>query len=207
MEKTHINNGKVSPCRATKRACTFKPATPASSTLAGFKNYNEYESYRNNEDKTLGYRSPLFFFGFDEKVELLAGIFHQQWRHDRLRKDGTYEPRVKNTKDEKWIAKHHTTEVDIANTSYSDLPADWQEENKQAAQFIVREFVDKEHVITMYDNKAVAEVGDKIHKAWLSRNSWAKNGELDVPFSKLPKDEQDKDIAQYRVALISFFGD
>lgn len=86
------------------------------------------------------------------------------------------------------------------------MPEDWQKENKAAADFIVKEFVEKGHVINMSDKKAVEEVGDKIHTAWLSRNAWAKGSELDVPFRDLSTEEKDKDIAQYKIALVSFFG-
>jgi hypothetical protein len=44
-------------------------------------------------------------------------------------------------------------------------------------------------------------VGEKIHKAWLARNEWAKGGDLDVPFKDLPADEQAKDINQLKIAL------
>lgn len=44
------------------------------------------------------------------------------------------------------------------------------------------------------------QVGDEIHNEWLKRNTWAKGGELDVPFAKLPQNEQRKDIIQYRIA-------
>ncbi|HEY8389787.1 MAG TPA: hypothetical protein VIL26_02360 [Clostridia bacterium] len=35
----------------------------------------------------------------------------------------------------------------------------------------------------------------------MERNPWAKDGALDVPFAQLPKEEQDKDMVQYDVAL------
>lgn len=142
----------------------------------------------------------------EQKVALLGGMLHENWRHERLQADGTYEPRIKSTSDQTWISKHSTDQVDIANTDYSELPEDWQKENKAAADFIVKEFVEKGHVINMSDKKAVEEVGDKIHTAWLSRNAWAKGSELDVPFRDLSTEEKDKDIAQYKIALVSFFG-
>ena len=44
-------------------------------------------------------------------------------------------------------------------------------------------------------------IGRVIHDAWLSRNEWAKGGELDVPFTQLSAEEQDKDLAQYSLGL------
>jgi hypothetical protein len=43
-------------------------------------------------------------------------------------------------------------------------------------------------------------VGVRIHNAWLSRNEWAKGGNLDVPFDQLPPDERAKDLDQVVMA-------
>ncbi len=67
-------------------------------------------------------------------------------------------------------------------------------------------------VIMLYKNGKVDldnpternEVGDEIHAAWLLRNDWAKNDELDIPFDELPEFEQAKDIDQMRIALNQF---
>lgn len=40
-----------------------------------------------------------------------------------------------------------------------------------------------------------------VHEKWLERNEWAKDGELGVPYEKLPKVEQEKDTAQLRDAM------
>lgn len=85
-------------------------------------------------------------------------------------------------------------EIDIANSSYAQLSADWQAENKAAAK-VVAEIVESEKELT------IDEVGTIIHDKWLERNDWAKGSELDVPFVELPKVEQDKDLDQYRIAL------
>lgn len=33
----------------------------------------------------------------------------------------------------------------------------------------------------------------QIHEQWLSRNSWAKDGPLGVPYNELPEEEKQKD--------------
>jgi len=133
-------------------------------------------------------------------VDALATAFHEDWRKTRLDADGNYEPRVKATKDEAWVGEHGTDQVDIANSTYSDLPEDWKAENKAAAEVIVGIVNDEKGSIDIADPDVYDKVGETIHAAWLSRNEWAKGGDLDVPFSDLPQDEKDKDIDQVIVA-------
>jgi hypothetical protein len=133
-------------------------------------------------------------------VNTLATEFHEQWRKTRLNEDGSYESRIKSTKDESWIEKNGTDQVDIANTNYIDLPADWQAENKAAAETVVDIIQEKNGQIDLSNDEIYNEVGDKIHSAWMSRNEWAKGGELDVPFAELPEVEKNKDIDQMIVA-------
>lgn len=133
-------------------------------------------------------------------VDTLAGEFHEDWRKTRLDENGAYEPRIKSTKDEAWIANHGTDQVDIANSAYLDLPSDWQAENKAAAGVIVDIMHEYNGNVNLSDKEIRSAVGDKVHTAWLSRNEWAKGGELDTPFDELSQVEQDKDIDQVVVA-------
>lgn len=110
-------------------------------------------------------------------------------------------PRMKTTKDNVWIARHGTDQVDIANTTFDKLPKDWQAENLAAAKVVEEIIYGTEGEIDLSDEETYNEVGDKIHKAWLERNTWAAGGELDVPFAELPKAEQDKDTDQMKIAL------
>ncbi len=130
----------------------------------------------------------------------LAGEFHEDWRQTRLQEDGSYEPRLKTTKDQTWIEAQGTDQVDIANSAYSELPADWQAENKAAADTVVDLLLKKSGKINLSDETARIEAGNVVHDAWLSRNEWAKGGDLDKPFAELPVDEQDKDIKQVEIA-------
>jgi len=58
------------------------------------------------------------------RVTELASAFHEDWRKTRKQEDGSFEPRIKETKDEAWIQKHGTNQVDIANTTFGELPED-----------------------------------------------------------------------------------
>ena len=133
-------------------------------------------------------------------VDKLAGALHEDWRKTRLQEDGSFEPRVKPTKDEAWIAANGTDQVDIANTAYDSLPSDWQAENKAASEVVVGMMMDKDARIDLEDPEQRSSVGSIIHAAWMSRNEWAKGGELDVPFDQLPPAEQAKDIDQVVIA-------
>ena len=137
----------------------------------------------------------------------VAFVLHEQWRQTRLKKDGSYEPRWKTIKDPDFIAKFDENdlpsyvrntkngyEIDIANACFSQLSADWQNENKAAAEVVAK-------IVESGEQLSRDEIGEIIHNAWLERNSWAKDGELGVPFAKLTKEEQDKDMAQYDIAL------
>ena len=139
--------------------------------------------------------------------EDVAFALHEQWRQTRLQGDGSYEPRWKKIKDEAFISKFEGVElpryvrkgengyeIDIANACYLQLSSDWQNENKAAAEVVAK-------IVESGAQLSKDEIGEIIHNAWLERNPWAKDGELGVPFAKLPKEEQDKDMVQYDVAL------
>lgn len=50
---------------------------------------------------------------------------HEVWRNSRKREDGTYESRIKKSKDEEWNLAYGTDEVDIANCTFEELPSNW----------------------------------------------------------------------------------
>ena len=156
--------------------------------MENFNNFTDKQEKENNSE------------AFDEAVAALGSEFHEDWRKTRLNEDGSFEPRLKSTSDEAWIAKHGVNEVDIANTSYEDLPEDWQYENKQAAAVVVNILSEYSGSVELENDMIRSAVGEKIHSAWLERNSWATGGELDVSFDDLPLEEQEKDIDQIRVA-------
>ena len=141
---------------------------------------------------------------FEAAVDVLATDLDEEWRANRLKSDGTYEPRVKYTTDESWIKIHGTNQVDIANTEFDELPEDWQAENEAAAEEIVHILDEYGGIIDLADPSTRSEIGSRIHEAWLSRNVWAKGSELDVPFDLLPAVEQAKDLDQVATALEVF---
>jgi peptidoglycan hydrolase-like protein with peptidoglycan-binding domain/2'-5' RNA ligase len=134
-------------------------------------------------------------------VAAIASAFHEDWRKTRRRDDGTFEPRVKKTQDKAWVDAHGTDDVDIANTTYEDLPDDWKAENRAAAEVVAGILARHGGSVDLSDPPTREKVGEEIHQAWLSRNDWAKGGDLDVPFKDLPADEQAKDIDQVAVAM------
>lgn len=137
-------------------------------------------------------------------ITKVGSAFHEQWRESRSLGDGSFEPREKTTSDQSWIEANGRDTVDIANTSYEDLPEDWKGENKSAAEFVVglRQGLAEAGVVDDLEDPDVREhIGNEIHDAWLSRNDWAKDGDLGVGFAELPIDEQEKDLDQYRTLL------
>lgn len=142
-----------------------------------------------------------------------------------------FEPRVKQTTDQEWIAKHGTDQVDIANTHYNDLPRDWQKENYESARSAIdavhaawREASDEARDFERgFPSKAAAlreeiivdRIAPIIHEEWRKRNTWladhlAEHGEphpQDVPFDQLPEEEKEKDRAVARVAVAAYPGD
>jgi len=135
-------------------------------------------------------------------AEAIAALLHQDWQLTRLQEDGSFEPRIKSTKDAEWSAAHDgATELDIANTPYEDLPEDWKAENKAAGEVVATLLESLGPDIDLQDPDQRTSVGNRIHNEWLSRNEWAKGGDLDVPFDELPADEQAKDLSQMAIGL------
>lgn len=136
----------------------------------------------------------------------LGSDLHEAWRTPRKLADGTYEPRMKKSKDEKWNAIHGTDEVDIANCSFENLPSNWQYENLEAAKVAIGLVYDKVNALESFSEEEVSKMASIIHDEWLKRNNWvfdANYGDpkLAVPYEQLSKEEQDKDKAQLLPAI------
>lgn len=140
----------------------------------------------------------------NEAVELVASSLHDIWRAPRLQDDGSYEPRIKPTADKVWIELNSgVNEVDIANSSFAELPEDWQRENRDAAKVVAELMMaNGGKRLDLSEKELYEKVGDVIHKAWLRRdnNGYALDSKLDIPFVYLPPEEQYKDIAQAHAA-------
>jgi hypothetical protein len=111
----------------------------------------------------------------------LAGLLHESWREGRLDKaTGQYTPRLKLTKDKEWISAHGgVEELDIANTSFSDLPKDYQEENYLSAKVAIEK---------------IEDLLNLIHDNWLDRNDVNATPEQKTQYSRLSDVEKLKDI-------------
>lgn len=136
-------------------------------------------------------------------VAKVASKLHDAWREPRrIEGTNTFEPRIKPAKDEAWIASHNgQTEVDIANTSYEDLPEPWKAENRAAAQSAVNEIKKAEASGIPLDESFIETASDAQHVEWLERNgSWAEEQQK-LPYSELPESEKEKDRIVIRTAL------
>ena len=123
--------------------------------------------------------------GLGKAVEMLASKLHGVWadgfRSGEMAKGNENPTRMKDD--------GMGGQVDILNTSYSDLPPKWQAENKAQAESAIS-LVAKNMENAMGNIDGLAS---EVHEQWLSRNSWAKDGPLGVPYSELPEEEKQKD--------------
>ncbi|HSX16407.1 MAG TPA: hypothetical protein VLF40_06455, partial [Candidatus Saccharimonadales bacterium] len=149
---------------------------------------------------------------FDQDVMRLASVSHNAWRSGRRLPDGSYNPRPKSTKDEAWTVAHDgLTVVDIANTDFPDLPADWQEESKASARVALREAYqvalygveDNLGDSFMHYQQRVDDAGNVIHIEWLGRNHATATKQQRRAFARLSADEQQKDADIY-VGAVEF---
>ena len=93
--------------------------------------------------------------------------------------------------------------VDLSTATFEELPPHWQAVNIDSAEGMIAlmKAMGGESLILALDLRDTAirnHYGAILHQLWLDQpaNSWAKGGDLDKPFSALPKEEQDKDIQQ-----------
>lgn len=145
-----------------------------------------------------------------ELYEYIAFELHEIWRSTRKNDYGTYKPYWQKVTDKAFIKKAMAgdisgyyvrlngadIEIDIANASYNQLSLDHQEENKQAAIVALDICKRQKFKILKPD-----EIGSIIHSAWLQRNPQAKTSSLRAPYKDLPKEEQDKYMAQFKIAF------
>lgn len=137
----------------------------------------------------------------EAQITELGSLLHDEWRASRKKEDGTYEPREKTTKDQSWIETHGTDKVDIANTSFAELPADWQGENKASAEVAINEIWKANLKGSEFDDVFVETASDTIHQKWLERNSSWAPAEQNKPYAELPEEEKEKDRAIIKKAI------
>ena len=139
-------------------------------------------------------------------AQKMWSYLHEEWRKTRLNADGTYEPRWKKSKDPEWTRKHGTDDVDIANTSFENLPSNWQYENLEGAKVavdLVYEKIIRDEKITP---EMIEEMSSVVHEKWLERNEWVYdkkywNSVLAQPYESLPEEEKAKDRAHIEAAI------
>ncbi len=123
--------------------------------------------------------------GLGKAVEQLASKLHEKWaegyRSGEMAKGNENPTRMKDD--------GMGGQVDILNTSYAELPPKWQAENKAQAESAIG-LVARDMAGAMNNLETLAA---EVHEQWLSRNSWAKDGPLGVPYSELPEEEKQKD--------------
>ena len=133
----------------------------------------------------MGIGSSMLMSGLGKAVEMLASELHGIWadnyRSGEMAKGNENPTRMKDD--------GMGGQVDILNTSYAELPEKWQAENKAQAQSAIG-LVAQNMEDAMSNIEGLAA---QVHEQWLSRNSWAKDGPLGVPYNELPEEEKQKD--------------
>ncbi|WP_433226366.1 hypothetical protein [Microtetraspora malaysiensis] len=136
------------------------------------------------------------------KVEGLAGRLHDAWRAGRRLPGGGYEPQIRTTADRAWARRHGADRVDIANTGYRDLPADWQRENRESAIVAVRLVTEgRRRGADLSGEEFMESASHAVHEAWLVRNGRRASPEQRLPYRLLPEAEKEKDRLVVRLAL------
>jgi len=136
-----------------------------------------------------------------ERVVLVATAGHEQWRADYKAANGD-KPRIKKTKDPEFVSRG-VTEVDIASMTYSELPSDWQAENKAAAECAVDCFLGAVAIGRALDDGFVEEASATQHEKWLERNGEWAPPEQKLPYAELSEEEKEKDRFFVRQAILS----
>jgi hypothetical protein len=123
--------------------------------------------------------------GLGKAVEMLGSKLHEKWaegyRSGEMAKGNENPTRMKDD--------GMGGQVDILNTSYAELPAKWQAENKAQAEAAIG--LVSQNMSGALDD--IENLAAQVHEQWLSRNSWAKDGPLGAPYSELPEEEKQKD--------------
>lgn len=135
-----------------------------------------------------------------EIIQKVASTFHEEWRKNRLQKDGTYLPMIEKSEDEKRTEEHWTDTVDIANTAFEDLPDNWQYENIQAAQVAVDLVYEKD--LEKITAETIEELSKIVHEKRLERNwiAWSFENQR-VAYKDLSEEEKAKDRLQIEIAI------
>lgn len=80
--------------------------------------------------------------------------------------------------------------VDILSTDYEELPSNWQEDNRNAAEGAAELVAAAIEESGSFSIEAIAE---KIHEQWLEANPWAADGDQGKDYKDLSEEDQDRD--------------
>ena len=200
--------------KLAERLTVIDPNGDMAESHKRFKDANLDTLMENAQSEDVKWEADKVLEVTNPKVEALANVFHEVWLRTRNKRtesgaiyaNGERESREKKTKDAVWAADKGEETFDLANTGFVNLPGDWKAENTAASEVIVGliEEMGGAEKIDLDDPETYAAAGTIIHDRWLERNTYAKGGELDVPFTELPADEQSKDLEQLNIALELF---
>ncbi len=141
-----------------------------------------------------------------QQIAELGSLLHDESRGSQKQEDGTFEPRMKKTKDQDWIDKNEIEDIDIANTSYNELPEDWKGENKVSAEVAMNQIYEAISQKKDIGDTFIKDAGSVIHDKWLERNKdWA-SVEQNKPYSELSEEEKNKDRSIIKKAIEVYNG-
>jgi len=159
------------------------------------------------------------FLGYE-----VGSRLHDDWKEDNRPKDENarqgYEARWKPAKTDGYVPGpgleevvrevDGVLEIDIDNMSFEGLSGHWENDNleagKTALALVIRKIAKEGSIgfdeIMGFSNEDMEELGDAIHEAWMARTEkgdW--NKEQFVPYSELPRGEQEKDLKHVKVTM------
>ncbi len=120
-------------------------------------------------------------------ISEVGSVAHEAWKLDHFAIRGVDAPRWKATSDDAFVKKNRGAaesgsqpwlrekdgilEVNIAALRYSELPADWQEENRKTGEVVLnllKEALSKD--IDIHSNAFLVKAVAEVHTKWLERN-------------------------------------
>ena len=137
-------------------------------------------------------------------MQRFVKLSYNKWRNTRKRLDGTYEPKWKESTDDKWNKEHGTNRVDIANSEYEDLPRNRQYERMAAASVaidLVLDWIESWEIITP---EMIEKMSSVIHDKWLERRidtGELLDSSLAEPYENLSEKEKEKDRNHIYIAI------
>lgn len=171
----------------------------------------------------------------EARINSIGSQMHEEWRAPRLIGEvgdsKRYKPRPKPTTDLIWSQAHDgTRSVDIANTSYPDLPKDAQEENRASAEVAVHEVEKAIDADIPLDEAFIESASSTLHDKWMERrialgysqakldllkektdktedehfyfDRWSYDEKNMVPYMSLSEEEKEKDRVVIRKAIV-----